>query len=328
MNKPPTSNATYPSRLPTTGDTTPTGSHRPRVDKEVEALILDIAFQHPGYGQDRVARELRRRSVYVSASGVRYVWQRHNLETTGKRIQRIERQLGKRDDMWTEEQFIARDRVRTDKQVRSMAASIVGQAAGDVPRSAYILAVAARLLREQGYDATSLRDIANRAQIPMGSMYYHFQTREELFAAVYEEGINRITAAVLTAIDGSANPWDRLEIACITHLQHLCGGDDFTATPIPTNLPRIDGPVRNRLGQLNDGYEDIFRNLIAALELPARVSSSLIRLQLLGALNWTGVWYRPGQFTAEEIAKNLICALRLGLERPRIESPTSSSPIE
>jgi hypothetical protein len=54
--------------------------------------------------------------------------------------------------------------------------------------------------------------------------------------------------------------------------------------------------------------------LIAALLLPDCVSPVLLRLQLLGALNWTGVWFKPGKFTAEEIASNFISALRLGLD--------------
>lgn len=294
----------------------PAGSRRPRVDKPVEELILEIAFQHPGHGQDRVARVLKERNLYVSASGVRYVWQRHNLETIGKRVARIEGQLGKNGDVWSEEQCIARDRVQADKQVRSMAASMVGRTTGDVSRSAYILAVASHVMRERGYDATSLRDIAKRAQIPMGSMYYHFQTKEELFAAVYEEEINRLIASVNNAVAQFDNPWDRLEIACMTHLQNLCGGKNIPSYASPINLPRIYGPVRNRLILLNDRYEEIFKNLIAALDLPADVSSSLIRLQLLGALNWTGVWYKPGKSTAEEIAKSLVRVIRLGLDRP------------
>lgn len=325
MSKSPRADTNSPRPASPDPDFSPAGSRRPRVDKQVEASILDIAFQHPGYGQDRVAKELRGRGLYVSASGVRYVWQRHNLETIGKRVRRIDDRLGKSKANWTEEQFIARDRVRADKQVQSMAASMVGQSTGEVSRSIYILAVASHVLREQGYDATSLRDIAKRAKIPMGSMYYHFQTKEELFAAVYEDGVNHLIATVNDAIARFENPWDRLEIACVTHLQSLCGGDGTPASTSPINLPRIKGPVRNRLNLVNDRYEDIYRKLIAALELPDCVSPILIRLQLLGALNWTGVWYKPGKFTAEEIAKNLICALRLGLERPSPESPTSTN---
>lgn len=289
--------------------------HRARVDSDIESLIIELAFQHPTRGQDRIARDVNGLGLHVSASGVRYVWQRHNLETLKKRVAHIESRLGKRESAWSEEQLIARDRVRTEKETRSLGGSMVGQNAEEVPRSMHILAVAARLLREQGYDATSLRDIALRAHIPLGSIYYHFPSKEELFASVYEEGIQRLTTAIKKATEQRQSPWEQFENACITHVEHLCGGDDFTAVSIPTNLPRIVGPIRNRLTQLNDGYEDIFRHLISNLELPAQLSPSLIRLQVLGAMNWTGIWYKPGKFTPREIASNLTSALRMALEK-------------
>lgn len=296
-------------------DATAGTGRRARVAPDIESLIVELAFRHPTRGQDRIARDVKAQGKPVSASGVRYVWQRHNLETLKKRVAFIESRLGKRETAWSAEQLSARARVRTDKEARSLGASIVGQHASEVSRSLHILAVAARLLREQGYDATSLRDIARRAHIPLGSIYYHFPTKEELFAAVYEEGIRRLTEAIQTEIRLRHTPWERFESACIAHLDHLCGGDDFTAVSIPTNLPRIVGPIRNRLMQLNDGYEDIFRRLIADLDLPPQISGSLIRLQILGALNWTSIWYRPGKFTPREIATNLTCALRVALER-------------
>lgn len=198
---------------------------RPRISSEVEAKILDAAFRFPAHGQDRIARELRASKVPVSASGVRYVWQRHNLETVEKRIAWIETRLGRNDVLWSKEQLAARDRIRSDRQARSLGAGMVGQHAGEVPRSMHILAVAARLFRELSYEATSLRDIAARSNIPLGSIYYHFQTKEELFAAVYEEGIRRLERAVHEAIGSQTDPWKRLELGCACHLDKLCGGE-------------------------------------------------------------------------------------------------------
>lgn len=289
-------------------------AHRPRVEKRIEDAILDMAFRHPAHGQDRIARELHAQGLHVSASGVRYVLQRHDLETISKRVHRIEAVQGRNEDLWTAEQFSARDRVQSERQSRSMAASFIGRDTASVSRSTYILAIAARLLRERSFDATSLRDIAKAAHIPLGSLYYHFQTKEELFAAVYEEGIRRITRAVQEAIATCNTPWERLEMACVTHLQHLCGGDDFTATSIPTNLPRIHGPVRLRLRQLNDGYEGIFRDLIADLNLPSSTSPTLVRLQLLGAMNWTRVWFKAEKTAVADIARQYVHALRYGLD--------------
>jgi AcrR family transcriptional regulator len=280
----------------------------------VEKAILTVAFKHPGHGQDRVARELGHRGILVSASGVRYVWQRHDLRTIEDRIRLIERRLGETGAGWTDEQRAARDRIRAVKRVQESAGFAASQS-DTRSRSTFIIAVAAKLLRENSYDATSLRDIARAAGIPVGSLYYHFQTKEDLFVAVYTEGIRRLTVGVQQAIERFKDPWQRLEAACATHLQELCGGDDFTAAAIPTDLPRVSGAMRQRLAQLSDSYEAILRDLVAQLPISPGASRSLVRLQLLGALNWTRVWFKADKRPAQDIGRQFVRTLRYGLDR-------------
>lgn len=69
----------------------PRGPHPNRVAPEIEAQILAHALAFPTHGPQRVANELRLQGVEVSASGVRGVWLRHDLETRVKRLLRLER---------------------------------------------------------------------------------------------------------------------------------------------------------------------------------------------------------------------------------------------
>jgi hypothetical protein len=71
----------------------------------------------------------------------------------------------------------------------------------------------------------------------------------------------------------------------------------FHATP-PALQPRLN---RER-----SAYEDRFRALIAALRLPPDVDQSLLRLSLLGAINWTRLWYRPNKLTPAQLAHHLV----------------------
>jgi AcrR family transcriptional regulator len=56
-----------------------------------------------------------------------------------------------------------------------------------------LLEVARQVIREEGVDA-SLRDIARRAGVGIGTLYRHFPTREDLIAAIIGEGIQRMNA--------------------------------------------------------------------------------------------------------------------------------------
>lgn len=61
-----------------------------------------------------------------------------------------------------------------------------------------ILAVAARLFLEKGFDKTSMQDIARTADISKGAIYHHFQSKEEIINAV----MARQSAAAENAMQG------------------------------------------------------------------------------------------------------------------------------
>lgn len=51
-----------------------------RVDEQTEKAVVDYAISYPAYGQHRTSNELRQIGIFVSESGVRSIWLRHNLE--------------------------------------------------------------------------------------------------------------------------------------------------------------------------------------------------------------------------------------------------------
>ena len=50
-----------------------------RVDEAVEQAVIKSATDFPAYGQTRTSNELRKLGVFVSPSGVRSIWLRHDL---------------------------------------------------------------------------------------------------------------------------------------------------------------------------------------------------------------------------------------------------------
>lgn len=61
-----------------------------RVDEETENAVVDYAVEYPAYGQVRVSNELRKLGVFVSASGVRSIWMRHDLANFKQRLKALE----------------------------------------------------------------------------------------------------------------------------------------------------------------------------------------------------------------------------------------------
>lgn len=173
-----------------------------------------------------------------------------------------------------------------------------------------ILDAAARLFREKGYAATSMRDIAVRVAMLPGSLYYHFDAKEELLVSVYEEGVRQISQGVQGAIAKKTGAWDRLEAAAIAHLEALLGESDYAQVVIrvlPKDVPRVAA----RLRRLRDAYERLFADLIADLPLPKDTDRQGLRLLLLGALNWSQSWFNAeGRSSPRTVARTFLKLIR------------------
>jgi AcrR family transcriptional regulator len=173
-----------------------------------------------------------------------------------------------------------------------------------------LLDEAARLFGAQGFHGTSVRDIVRAVKMLPGSIYYHFATKDLLLAAVYAEGVRRISERVKSAIARETDPWKRLEAACVAHLEALLAENDYAQVVIrvqPADVPSVaESLVRDR-----DGYERLFVDLIADLPVGRGVDRRTLRLMLLGALNWTQTWYRPDGDDPRTIARRFVELLRM-----------------
>lgn len=85
-----------------------------RVESETENKVLDFALEYPAYGQTRASNELRKLGVFVSSSGVRSVWLRHNLESFKKRLAALEKKVAEEGSVLTEAQVAALERKKED----------------------------------------------------------------------------------------------------------------------------------------------------------------------------------------------------------------------
>ena len=86
-----------------------------RVAPEVEEAVVNMAFDYPAYGQARACNELRKQGIFISAAGIRCVWQRHDLEIFPKRLKALEARMAQEGLVLTEAQMMALER-KKEKQ--------------------------------------------------------------------------------------------------------------------------------------------------------------------------------------------------------------------
>ena len=170
-----------------------------------------------------------------------------------------------------------------------------------------ILNVAARLFREQGYGAVSLRRIAEAAGIKAGSIYYHFGSKDEIVVAILDEGIwavhDRMRRAISDVSGGDAATV--LRAAIRAHLRALLDVSDYSSANV-----RIFGQVPQSVRDANlparRAYEAEWDGLLSRLKadgaLREVVDVRRLRLMLIGALNATLEWFDPERGSAEALA--------------------------
>jgi AcrR family transcriptional regulator len=176
-----------------------------------------------------------------------------------------------------------------------------------------LLDASAALFSQRGFDNTTLRDIAAASGLLPGSIYCHFPSKDEIYLAVQRQGLQHLAAAVESAIQDVAEPWARLEAACIAHLTVVLGDSDYAAATVnPAALP--GERIAEQIAALRDEYEKIFRQLVDDLHVPPGTNRKYLRLALLGSLNWTRSWYRPGRDTPARLAVEIVWLYRCGLD--------------
>lgn len=195
-----------------------------------------------------------------------------------------------------------------------------------------ILDGAAHAFLEKGYAATRLSDIAQAARMQAGSIYYHFDSKEQIMIAVLDIGTRGVLDAVREAVEalGEQASWrERIRTAIHAHLRQMMRRGDFTAADI-RNYGHLPRKLRDRQAQARSEYGEFWRGLIegasAAGELRDDINLSLARMMVLGTLNWTIEWYKPGKLPTDEIAEEFWRMLFGGLNPPDQDTDTVWTP--
>ena len=85
-----------------------------RIDEQIEKAVMVYAVEYPAHGQHRTSNELRKTGVFVSGSGVRSIWLRHNLENFKKRLKALEQKVATEGFILNEAQVAALEKKKDD----------------------------------------------------------------------------------------------------------------------------------------------------------------------------------------------------------------------
>ncbi|RKK02124.1 TetR family transcriptional regulator [Pseudoroseomonas wenyumeiae] len=192
-----------------------------------------------------------------------------------------------------------------------------------------ILVAAAACFMEQGFHTTTIDDVARRLGATKGRIYHHYPAKIDLFFDVHREGMARLFRAVEPAMQA---PGDGLTVlAAMLHAHALALMDNYDFESVV-----VQGVQLHRFGALTPAQRQVLDELIASRDQfeslfkqqaeAARRDGSMAELDvsvavktMLGALQWSLIWYRPeadaGPSSRAALAAAMVRTLINGLQR-------------
>jgi AcrR family transcriptional regulator len=171
-----------------------------------------------------------------------------------------------------------------------------------------ILRTSARLFQQQGYDATSMNDIAAALGLSKGGLYHHFQSKNEILFDLMNHAMDITEERVLAPVKGISDPEERLRMLIRRHIAVVLSERDREITVMLHENHPLSPALRKRINARKKGYVQFVENLIAEVQRArgsqGRILPRAAVFALLGMINWIYQWYRPeGALQPDTIAQ-------------------------
>ena len=189
-----------------------------------------------------------------------------------------------------------------------------------------ILWAAAEVLHRNGYDSTTMKDIAAQVNLTAASLYHHFKNKDFLLLNVLEVGLDLTIEKLEDIANSDMSNADKLAGMIRSHVVSVTGNVAVGAAMVfeIRSLLNVSGSGKNgddkfmaefvtRRDQFfvrRNYFESLFRDTvragIAAGEF-RKVDAAIVTKAMLGAHNWVGVWFRAGgRLSGEEVAEVMV----------------------
>lgn len=157
-----------------------------------------------------------------------------------------------------------------------------------------LLSAAARLFREQGYDRTTVRDIAAAVGIQSGSIFHHFASKEDILFAVTMEVIRFNTERMRLATDGVADPEQRLRGLIRAELQSIVGDTREAMIVLVRDWRCLSAEKQKEALAVRAVYEGYWMDALRDLKAQGRLGDEdpmVVRRLVNGMTSWTSNWF-------------------------------------
>lgn len=188
----------------------------------------------------------------------------------------------------------------------------------NISRKKQIADVAAKLFKQKGFVATSMRDLAAELGIEAASIYHHFKSKEELLEKICFDMADKFITNAKEVNDIYFNAEEKLRMAIKLHVETITENQNQSAVFL-SEWRNLSEPKLTLFKQLRQQYENQFTIILADGEkedIFDDVDKKFAVLSILSTINFINEWYKPeGKMNASEIAEKLSNFIMGGLRK-------------
>lgn len=185
---------------------------------------------------------------------------------------------------------------------------------------AKIVEAALELFREHGYEATTMRAVADAAGVSLGNAYYYFRSKDELLLAFYDRLQEEELAAAERALDGVKGLRERLRALISSKLDVIEPYHRFSALLFKSAAdPRSPlNPFHEQSAKVRENGERLFAEVLAGsgTKLPKEIAGEMPRILWTWSMGIVLYWIfdeTPGRTRTREVAARSIDLIAEGL---------------
>ena len=168
-----------------------------------------------------------------------------------------------------------------------------------------ILEAAAQVFRQKGFHGASMNDIAEATSLKKASLYHHVASKQEILFELLDRALQLLLEQISSITSQNISADKKLRLMIQEYLQILVENIDL-ASVLLFEHRSLDRRQHARHVPNRDKFELLWKDVLmegGQAKLFKCDNPALATRALLGQLNWTITWYRPGgPLTIEEIA--------------------------
>jgi AcrR family transcriptional regulator len=189
-------------------------------------------------------------------------------------------------------------------------------------RTIDIYTKAAEIFHEQGFDATSMSNIAAAVDLTKAGLYYYIESKEDLLYAIMNYAMEGLETMVIEPSQALDDPEERLKSIIARHARLLTEGNK-AITILTDEIEGLKPKHRKQILDRKRVYMDFVRGTLEALKSAGKlrdVNTTAATFCLFGALLWLPRWYRTdGPLTHDQIVEEITKITTGGLLRHACE---------